>query len=170
MIGIYKIQSLIKPNRIYIGSAVDLMNRWRCHLSDLKFKKHRNAKLQRHYNKYGISDLQFSILIECEKDELLKIEQYFIDSQNPYFNICKIAGRTSGYKHPESVKKKMRIPKTEDHKKRLSEARLGKEPWNKGRRDLPSLSEEHKHKLSVAIVGKPQNKKSKLKVISKPSK
>lgn len=156
MTGIYKIQSIVKPNRIYIGSAVSLMERWRKHLSTLKLNKHENSKLQNHYNKYGVSDLQFSIIIECEKEDLLTTEQCFLDSCLPYFNICKLAGNTLGYRHPESVRKKMRGPKTEQHKKRLSEARKGKEPWNKGRHDLPPHTEEHKHKQSVALIGKPK--------------
>lgn len=161
MIGIYKIQSITKSNRIYIGSAINIMDRWRKHLNNLKLNKHPNAKLQNHYNKYGISDLQFTILIECEKENLLKIEQSFLDSFLPYFNICKIAGNTLGYIHPEEVREKMRGPKTIAHRKKLSEAKKGKETWNKGRHDLPPLSEEHKHKLSVALLGKPQNKKAK---------
>jgi hypothetical protein len=34
--GIYKIQSIIKPERIYIGSAVYVDKRWKEHLNDLR--------------------------------------------------------------------------------------------------------------------------------------
>jgi group I intron endonuclease len=81
--GIYRIQSKIKSERIYIGSAVDINDRWRCHLKDLRNNKHHSKKLQRHYDKYGEVDLQLSILLGCEKEDLLKTEQYFIDSYNP---------------------------------------------------------------------------------------
>ena len=67
--GIYKIQSIIKPERIYIGSAVNICDRWRCHLKDLKNGNHGNGKLQNHFNKYGEIDLQFSILLGCEKQD-----------------------------------------------------------------------------------------------------
>jgi hypothetical protein len=33
--SIYQIQSKIKPERIYIGSAVNIKHRWGIHLSDL---------------------------------------------------------------------------------------------------------------------------------------
>lgn len=124
--GIYKIQSKIKPNRIYIGSAVDIGDRWRCHLKGLRNNKHHSQKLQRHYNKYGEVDLQFSILLSCEKADLIRTEQYFIDSYNPYFNNAKIAGSTLGYKHSIETCKKN------------SEARRGKK-----------LSEEHKKNISL---------------------
>jgi group I intron endonuclease len=161
MVGIYKIQSIIKPSRIYIGSAVNITERWRKHLNDLQLCKHCNSRLQNHFNKYGVADLQFSVLIECFLEDLIKNEQCFIDSNNPFFNICKIAGSTLGYKHPENVRKKMRGPKTAAHKLKLSKARLGKEPWNKGRRDLPPQSEENRKKKSAALLGKPKPRKPK---------
>jgi group I intron endonuclease len=107
--GIYQIQSKIKPDRIYIGSAVNVYSRWSSHLGTLKKNKHRNQKLQRHYNKYGESDLQFSILLGCDKEDLIKTEQYFIDSYNPFFNICKTAGSNLGHFHSEESKLKMSL-------------------------------------------------------------
>ena len=61
--GIYKIQSVIKPDRCYIGSGVCIKSRWNRHLCDLRHNRHWSKKLQNHYNKYGESDLQFSILL-----------------------------------------------------------------------------------------------------------
>jgi group I intron endonuclease len=91
--GIYKIQSLLKPNRCYIGSSSKIENRWIRHLLSLRKNRHHSIKLQRHYNKYGISDLQFSILLGCDKDKLIEIEQYFLDSHYTYFNTCQFAGK-----------------------------------------------------------------------------
>lgn len=161
MVGIYKIQSIIKPYRSYIGSAINITERWRKHISDLSLGKHCNSKLQNHYNKYGIADLQFSIIIECELVDLLKTEQYFIDSSNPFFNICKIAGSTIGYRHSEETKYKMRKPKTIEHRKRLSEVKKGKSPWNKGRHDLPPQSKETRNKKSMVLKGKPKRPATK---------
>lgn len=105
--GIYQIQSKVKPDRKYIGSASNIYSRWSGHLNTLKNNTHRNSKLQRHYNKYGAPDLQFSILLGCEKEDLIKTEQYFIDSYSPFFNILKIAGRPTGFRHSEETKKKL---------------------------------------------------------------
>jgi group I intron endonuclease len=104
--GIYQIQSKIKSERIYIGSAIDIMQRWNVHLCDLKHNRH-NPKLQRHFNKYGESDLVFSILLGCAKEYLIANEQFFIDSYKPYFNICPIAGSSLGIKFSDESKVKM---------------------------------------------------------------
>lgn len=93
--GIYKIQSKIKPERIYIGSAVRIDNRWSGHLRTLRKNAH-NKKIQNHYNKYGEQDFEFSIICLCSKEDLIKNEQKYINLFNPYFNICKIAGSTLG--------------------------------------------------------------------------
>ena len=59
--GIYKIESKIKPERIYIGSAKNIQFRWNLHKRELLNKKHHSHKLQWHVNKYGIDDLRFII-------------------------------------------------------------------------------------------------------------
>lgn len=107
--GIYKIQSKIKSERIYIGSAKDISQRWRKHLNDLKNQKHHSYKLQRHYNKYGIVDLEFSVLLGCEIADLNKTEQYFIDSYKPYFNICPFAGSSRCREISEETREKLSI-------------------------------------------------------------
>lgn len=106
--GIYQIQSICKPERIYVGSTVNITNRWNNHIKTLRINKHKNSKLQNHYNKYGESDLQFSVLLGCEKEELIKNEQFFIDSYNPFFNILMVAGSSLGYRHTEETLIKMR--------------------------------------------------------------
>ena len=54
--GIYKIQSKCKPDRIYIGSAINIEGRKRAHFSRLKHGYHHSIKLQRHYDKYGYEE------------------------------------------------------------------------------------------------------------------
>jgi group I intron endonuclease len=135
--GIYQIQSNCKSQRLYVGSAINISSRWKTHLWELKNGRHGNSRLQRHYNKYGEADLQFSILIGCEKSELIEKEQFFIDSLNPWFNICKKAGSKIGV----SCKKKTRnkISKANKGKKKSQEFidNLKKRvPWNKGKKGL----------------------------------
>ena len=124
--GIYQIGSYCKPNRLYIGSSVDLQRRWNVHICELRNNTHGNIKLQRHYNKYGVGDLQFSIILECKIEDLIRYEQYCLDTYCPYFNICKIAGITLGYKHSEETKIRMRKPKSKEHKEKLSVINRGK--------------------------------------------
>jgi len=145
--GIYQIQSKIKPNRIYIGSAVNITNRWRVHICQLRKNKHHSIKLQRHYNKYGIEDLEFSILLLCNKKELIINEQNYLNKIKCYFNISKVAGNTLGIKYRIGSCIKLignkngcgnkGIPKSELHKNNLRKAHLGKK-----------LTKEHKEKMS----------------------
>ena len=106
--AIYKIQSKIKPNRFYIGSAININHRRDCHLHDLRNNKHNN-KLQRHYNKYKESDLEFLIIEPCLPEFLTTREQYYIDTLKPYFNILPVAGSSLGYKHTEETKSHLKL-------------------------------------------------------------
>ena len=129
--GIYIIKSIKKPNRCYIGSAVNISKRWKYHLQDLRKGVHHSTKLQRHFNKHGEIDLQFSILLGCDKEDLIKTEQYFIDSYRPYFNGSPTAGSTLGMKL------------SEEHRRKLSESHKGKR-----------LTEEQKRKIADANKGR----------------
>jgi len=125
--GIYRIQSKVKPERCYIGSAKNINKRWWNHLYFLRKNEHHSLILQRHFNKYGEADLQFSILLGCEKHDLISIEQYFIDTYNPYFNINRVAGRSGGMtgkQHTEATKLKQ------------SKAHKGCKAWNRGTKGL----------------------------------
>jgi group I intron endonuclease len=121
--GIYKIESKIKPERYYIGSAIDINVRWKVHLNSLKKNTHHNRKLQNHYNKYGKSDLQFSVLVECDKEDLLKTEQSFLDSKKPYFNICVVAGSQLNRHWKLSIDKKIKLKENWKNRKPLSKTK-----------------------------------------------
>lgn len=165
MIGIYKISSITKPERFYIGSSVNIRKRWREHLWLLKINDHHSKKLQRHFDKYGESDLLFSILLSCEKEDLLKIEQYFLDSYNPYFNGSKTAGSCLGFKHSDESKQKMRERRlghkhSEESKQKMRESKMGNIPWNKGKK-MPAISQETRQKMSKIRKGMVSNFKGK---------
>lgn len=160
--GIYQIQSKIKPNRIYIGSAVDITNRWASHLSELKKNKHDNGKLQNHYNKYGKDDLLFSIITLCNREELIPInkiirpEQFFIWAYDPWFNICKKAGSQLGVKRSNITKQKIRnakigLKQSDESNKKRSETLLKNENikrgyW-KGKKQSPNTVEKRVSQL-----------------------
>lgn len=105
---IYKIKSLY-TDKIYIGSAVDFINRKRCHQSDLRKNKHHSILLQRIYNKYNICDLEFTILERVyDKSKLIEREQFYIDELKPHLNILPKAGSSLGNKLSEETKQKLR--------------------------------------------------------------
>lgn len=149
--GIYKIESIIFPNRIYIGSSKNINKRKIQHLSDLKLNTHKTPKLQYHYNKYGKNDLIFSVIKSCNLNELILNEQKFIDLLNPYFNTCKIAGSTLGNKWNEESRNKISLI----HK--------GKIAWNRGITHSPETCK----KISLIMTGKPRKKGRKLSIETK---
>ena len=132
------IQSFSRPERIYIGSAVNMTRRFRDHINQLRRNAHHNSKLQNHFNKYGEKDLNFIPLIGCTLEDLLQNEQYYIDSHKTYFNICPIAGNTSGRKASAETLKKLSI----SHK--------GLNTWLKGTK----RSQEAIKKSALAITGR----------------
>lgn len=89
-VGIYKIQSKLFPDRIYIGSSKDIIKRWYSHGS-LKHQLYRNYILEYHVKKYGYKDLIFSILKICKSEHLVYWEQFYISELNPYFNLWRFA-------------------------------------------------------------------------------
>lgn len=110
---IYKISNKIN-SRIYIGSAIDFVNRKSKHLRQLNSNKHCNIKLQRFYNKYGNESLVFSIVEYCEKENLLEREQFYINNLNCVtngFNILSTAGSWLNHSHTEKSKKKLSATK-----------------------------------------------------------
>lgn len=162
--GIYKIQSKIKPGRIYIGSSINIHNRWIDHLKELRSKKHHNGRIQNHYNKYGELDLQFSIIVGCDKENLISYEQFYIDSLNPFFNICKTAGSPLGCKQSDETKRK------------LSEINIGRKHTEETKRIIGEYSrnrkrnpctDETKLKISLANKGRkrgPRSEEVKMKI------
>lgn len=54
--------------------------------------------------------------------------------KHPNINRLDFNNGWLGKKHKEETLEKMRKPKTEEHKKKISEATKGRIPWNKGKR------------------------------------
>lgn len=74
--GIYMILN-ITNRKMYIGSSVDISNRWKTHQSDLMRNKHCNFHLQKAFDKYGKENFQFSILELCDKNQLQEREGHW---------------------------------------------------------------------------------------------
>jgi group I intron endonuclease len=91
--------------------------------------------------------LNFEIIEFCTPETLIKREQFYLDSLNPFFNTRKIAENMTGIKRTEEQKQKIsqklkgRIL-SEEHKNKISKANIGK-----------ILTEETKKKLSINKIG-----------------
>ncbi len=154
--GIYKIINLVN-NKSYIGSAVNLKRRQQEHFQRLLTNTHHNQHLQRAYDKYGKDQFKFEILLECPINEMISTEQRFLDTFEPEYNICRIAGSALGRKM------------TEEHKNKISIANAGKkrslECVEKMRFRMKGVphSPEHIAKRMLKLRGRKKTKEQNIK-------
>jgi group I intron endonuclease len=192
--GIYKIQSQIKPSRLYVGSSYCMRIRRNKHFLDFKKNIHHSPKLQRHYNKYGGEDLVFSIIELCDISILEERENYYIKLYHPYFNCNPNANNKMGMvvsietrkKQSEAKKGKRISPATEFKKGELTQ--LGVHPSQETRnkiseglkkfyqdhpeakdhlRDINKgkvLSDEIIEKMSIALTGRIVSEETRKKI------
>ncbi|MEH1957658.1 NUMOD3 domain-containing DNA-binding protein [Nostoc sp.] len=148
--GIYAIINLDTGKR-YIGSTgKNFSHRWSGHISSLRNNKHHSPRLQNAWNKYGEDKFEFKILEVVPKEEwvdnkyLMDIEQMYLDTYQPEYNICPTAGSNLG-----------RVW-SEEYRKTMSKALKGKRH-----------SEESKQKMSLAKKGIPISEEASNKRKSK---
>lgn len=95
--------------RVYIGSAIDIRNRFYKHRLSLNKGSHHSIHLQRAHDKYGASSFMFGVIELIDREHLITREQFFIDNFVPKFNTNPIAGSNLGRKMSEAQKLKLRI-------------------------------------------------------------
>lgn len=103
--GVYKITS--PSGKFYIGSSVDIHNRWWGHKSDLINNKHHSPPLQNAANKHGVDNLIFEVIEVCDFSIVRDVEQKYLDELNPEYNASKCTKEylTEAWKNPEFRKK-----------------------------------------------------------------
>lgn len=119
-IGIYIINST-KDSKFYIGSSINVLDRFKKHKILLRGNRHHNKYLQHTWNKYGEQILTFNILEEVFfkdtfskqyiKEYLESLEQYYIDSTNACiigYNISRTTDRPNVIRTEESLEKARR--------------------------------------------------------------
>lgn len=154
----------------YVGSALDLSRRFMCYYSFKSLTSRvskSNSVIYRALLKYGHSNFSLEILEYCDKAEVIKREQYYLDSLKPEYNILTTAYSVAGYKHREEVLELIRAaaskrkprPQSEETKLKLSELAKGRTP-----------SEETKAKFSEAkrgntyCLGRAQSEETRSKI------
>ncbi len=161
--GIYLIRNVIN-NKVYIGSAINVTERWRIHCVLLNNNKHYNLHLQSSWNKYGEDAFEFKILFYCSKDKLIHYEQTFIDfykfkiGWDNMYNLALTAGSQLGIKRSDEFKTKISQAfkgkkRSPESIKKISQARLGKK-----------LSLETCMKISQAQKGKIISQETRVKM------
>ena len=164
---IYSITNTVNQKK-YIGSAIDFKRRKSIHLHHLRKGKHHSPALQRAYLKYGESALVFSPVLYCERQELLRYEQGFIDLLEPEYNVCRIAGSSLGVVRSDETRKRVSDAlnvRYSDPKaiQVLSDAHKGYSPTEAHRANLSAslkghpVTEETRRKISDAQIGVPKS-------------
>lgn len=118
--GVYKIINTVN-NKFYIGSAFNIKTRIRKHFELLKRNSHHSIHFQNAYNKYGKNVFIVCVLETCEKDNILSVEQSYLDKIIDWqyaYNISRNAngGGSSLSTHPNQI----------EIRKRMSVANKGK--------------------------------------------
>lgn len=79
MIGIYGVKNL-RNGKVYVGSSVDIMTRWRSHKSLLSRNEHPNRHLQAAVKRYGLACFDCCVLEQVDEESLLaQREAYWIE-------------------------------------------------------------------------------------------
>ena len=117
--GVYLLINKI-TNDLYVGSSINLSRRMGIHFYNANSTKLTNIIITRAMRKYGLENFSLAILEFCNRDlnNCIKLEQKWIEYYNPKYNILKIAGNSSGFKHSEEtiIKLKKTLSK-ENHPK-----------------------------------------------------
>lgn len=144
---IYIIYNVIN-NNFYLGSTRFLNKRKSKHFNELRSGNHHSVILQNAYNKYGENNFEFKVVNECELNDILILEQLYLDICEPIYNIAKNAlAPMTGRNHNKKTKRQM------------SKAHKGNK-YNLGKK----ASEETKRKQSLKRLGTKRSKKTKNKM------
>jgi len=143
--GIYMWENLTNGKK-YIGSAVNLRNRFIQYYSIKYLERYNYMGICRPLLKYEHENFALAILEYCEPEKCLEREDFYLSSLQHKYNILEKAGSLLGYKHSQESKTKISEAKkgitgenhpmygknhTDESKTIMSEAKQGK-PRPKG--------------------------------------
>lgn len=143
--GIYRWTNNI-TGASYVGSSVDLAKRLSQYFSTVYLNKELTNGKSKIYSallKYGYSSFILEILEYCDRIDVIKREQYYIDLLKPEYNLDPTAGSRLGSLHDEEARAKMRA------------AHVG--------RELSVSQKEHLAKLIATNVGRKHEEATKIK-------
>jgi len=123
-----------KHNRIYI--------RFRNHFFN-SFKS-TNILLRNSLKKYGKHNFIFNILAFDTADKVIALENYYIEKFKPKYNFLQTALDSTGYKHTEETKLKMKNNYSEERRKLIGSLNLNK-TFSSETKELLSKSMKNRH-------------------------
>lgn len=107
-------------NKLYVGSSIVLSRRMASHFYHVNSIKNTNIILYRAMRKYKLENFSFAILEFCKSDIIIcsDLEKKWIDFYKPDYNILKIPGSSSGFRHSiDTINKLKQLFKKENHPK-----------------------------------------------------
>ncbi|GGU89494.1 hypothetical protein GCM10010211_65100 [Streptomyces albospinus] len=107
--GVYIWES-VSTNDIYVGHSINLYNRVSSYFMP-SILKTANRKVLKFLNYHGFSEINLRLLILKDSstvDEVILLEQYFIDNLNSTLNVDRIAQGT-GYHYPMSIEMRNKL-------------------------------------------------------------
>lgn len=153
--GIYTITNS-KNGRRYVGSAVNVHQRWQAHRFRLRNGIHENSYLQRSWKKHGEEVFVFECVQEVQDPtDLLRFEQEWIDRlwNEGLYNRRRVAANNLGVRHTEEAKARMSVAQKARAKNPTPGMLEGRKKIglaNTGR----TASDETKAKMSAAQLGR----------------
>ncbi len=175
--GVYGILNLFN-DKIYIGSAKDIIGRFSWHYRALEKGNHHSILLQRAWNKYGENNFIFFVIVRTNSWLLAK-EQLWMDRLTSYnvdcgYNIYSVAGSPANTKASEETKRKIALASTgrvmsPEALANMSKAQLNRSPeWRANHSAAMKkrvFSETHRARLTEAnFKRKPVTEETRLKM------
>lgn len=105
---------------LYVGSSLTLSKRMTSHFYYANSNKPTKIVITRAMRKYKLENFSLGILEFCPSDIKIcsDLEQKWIDYYKPRYNVLKIAGSSSGYRHTiDTINKLKELFKKEKHPK-----------------------------------------------------
>ena len=154
MIGIYKIVS--PSGKVYIGQSTNIERRWKEYKTGLGRGQ---IKLKKSFEKYGVENHIFSVLINCDKDQLNTLERYYQEFYNSVKKGLNCLLVDTDIKKRE-LSDETKIQRSETLKKTLSNPLIRKKMSDerKGSKNHffgKTHTEEARKKISINSKGKP---------------
>ncbi len=149
--GVYVIENVV-DGMVYVGSSTNIELRKSQHFSHLRSGVHHNQNLQREFNLYGSKRLEFRVVEHAHSDDLLRLEQLWLDKigKDGLYNIYLVAGSALGRELSQETKEVLRKKSTgrkkspEEKAKRLNTfmERYGGSPKRKRVRQIDAVTGE----------------------------
>lgn len=175
--GIYIITNT-ESTKVYIGSTVNLKQRWAIHKSRLHHGNHVNPHLQAAWDFYGGDTFEFGVLEYLDDPEELHLaEQFWCDiyreENRELYNIATIGpapmlGRAvSEETRRKTSKALMGHPVSEKTRRKMSKALRGHPVSEETRRKISRANKGHrhtkeaKHRISRALQGREKPPRTK---------